>query len=96
MDKDELTGSVEKMLGDLPEPEQDPFVDQSAEVALATLHVLSRRLGPDFVSEIRDGINGRANHCAASDDVHDQADAPLIRDFADDDETWAKVGQARN
>lgn len=93
MDKDELTRSVEKMLADLPEPEYHPFVDQGAEVALAMLHVLSRRFGPDFVAEIRDDIRARADRCAESDDVRDQADAPLIREFADHDETWAKVGR---
>lgn len=88
MDKDEL----DKMLKDLPEPEYVPFVDQRAEVSGAMLNVMARRLGPDFVNEVREEIRARALHCGKSEDPDDRADAPLLRAFADDDALWATVG----
>lgn len=92
MDKDELARSVDEMLKDLPEPKYVPYVDQRAEVAGAMLNVLARRLGPDFVNEVRDEIRARALRCEKSDDSDDRADAPLLREFADDDALWARVG----
>lgn len=53
------------------------------ELALAMLHALSRRLGADFVHEVRQEVIKNADRLAASDDPEDRMEVADVRAIAE-------------
>jgi regulator of protease activity HflC (stomatin/prohibitin superfamily) len=66
-------------LGDVDEAEDPGLSDWALEISIATVRVLSRRLGTSFAAEVRAEIASKADRLAARGEAGDEAQAEDIR-----------------
>ncbi|MEA3053759.1 MAG: hypothetical protein QOG72_2662 [Sphingomonadales bacterium] len=78
-----MTGNEwkETLAAELEAAPHIPYVDWSGEIAIATLRVLTRRLGPDFAQDVRSELSAKALRWRTSGDDGDQQDAPLLEEL---------------
>lgn len=79
MNQKELAALLDKVFAEPHVPSTDPAL----ELSYALLRVLARRHGPDFISEVRAEIGGKADRLEGSSDVLARVNASEIRSILD-------------